>query len=205
VNTIALREYKTTLTLSETQCEVLIGTLLGDGHLELRRREASLKIEQSAAQEAYVQWKYEVFSEWVRKPPKLKVVFDKRTQRVYRKWWFNTLSHQELTEYHRAFYDSRRKRVPLNIALTPRSLAVWFMDDGSRKSHECKGVYFNTQAFDADDLRILQKKLSDTFGIQTTLRGQRVGTQIYVPAEYVTILADVVTPYLVPCMQYKIC
>ena len=151
-----------------------------------------------------MQWKYSVFREWVITPPKLKTVFDQRTQREYRKWWFNTLSHRELTEYHQAFYDDRRKRVPLNIALTPLSLAVWFMDDGSRKSHECKGVYFNTQAFDADDLCILQGQVTGTFGIATTLRRQSDGTQIYVPAKCVAILADVVMPYLAPCMQYKI-
>ncbi len=93
MNTIALREYKQRLTLSLTQREVLIGTLLGDGHLDMRGREAGLKIEHGATQEEYVQWKYSVFSEWVRTPPKLKLVFDGRTKRIYRKWWFNTLSH----------------------------------------------------------------------------------------------------------------
>ena len=47
MNTIALREYKATLTLSETQREVLIGALLGDGHLEMRGREAGLKVDKA--------------------------------------------------------------------------------------------------------------------------------------------------------------
>ncbi len=203
MNTTGLREYKTGLTLSPTQREVLVGTLLGDGHLDMRGREAGLKIEHGAAQAEYVWWKYSVFHDWVRTPPQLKVVFDKRTLRVYRKWWFNTLSHREFTLYRQVFYDGGRKKVPPDVTLTPLSLAVWFMDDGSRKSRQCKGIYFNTQALDADSLSILQTRLTETFGIPTTLRRQSDGTQIYVPAEYAPTLLYVVEPYLIPCMQYK--
>ena len=49
---------------------------------------------------------------------------------------FSTLSHIELEEVRKSFYVNRRKVIPEDLGLTPLAMAVWFMDDGSRKSNQ---------------------------------------------------------------------
>ena len=45
----------------------------------------------------------------------------------------------ELESFRKRFYEDRRKVVPEDLTLTSLSMAVWFMDDGSRKSSQCRG------------------------------------------------------------------
>ena len=59
-----IEKYKSKLSLSKRQKEILIGAILGDGHLEkLYTPELSrLKIEHSYKQKEYVDWFYKEFS-----------------------------------------------------------------------------------------------------------------------------------------------
>ena len=63
MNSLALRNYKASLRMTERQRQILNGMLLGDGHLERQgdAQSARLKIEHSVAQSSYVAWK---FAEW---------------------------------------------------------------------------------------------------------------------------------------------
>src|SRR5439155_655440 len=78
-----------------------------------------------------------------------------------------TVSHEELASYGSLFYRARRKVVPEQIRdiATARTLAYWFMDDGSMKSRQSKGVIFNTQAYDSSDIRRLIDVL-EGFGLE---------------------------------------
>lgn len=55
--------------LSTHQQNVLIGTLLGDGHLERDGRYVRLKIDHAWSQAAYVWWKFEIFRELTLRDP----------------------------------------------------------------------------------------------------------------------------------------
>jgi hypothetical protein len=59
MNTLALRNYKASLTMTDRQEQILTGMLLGDAHLERQRGAVSarIKIEHSLSQSAYVDWK----------------------------------------------------------------------------------------------------------------------------------------------------
>src|SRR5207253_4798337 len=94
---------------------------------------------------------------------------------------FQTVSHEELASYGSLFYRARRKVVPEQIRdiATARTLAYWFMDDGSMKSRQSKGVIFNTQAYDSSDIRRLIDVL-EGFGLEAWERRQSDGIQIYV-------------------------
>ena len=69
-----IEEYKNELSLSKRQKEILIGLILGDGHLEKLYTPTlgRLKIEHSYKQKDYVDWIYNEFRNWVRSKPKLK-------------------------------------------------------------------------------------------------------------------------------------
>ena len=78
--------------LTKQQKAVFIGTLLGDGCLELNGSKVRLRIDHSGKQKGYVEWKYKVFANIAANKPRLVKVLDKRTKRIYQHWRFDTLS-----------------------------------------------------------------------------------------------------------------
>lgn len=146
VRSRAIEAYKTTLRLSDVQREILVGSLLGDACLETQNagRSYRLKIEQGIAHAAYVQHLYVVLRDWVLSPPRSKQVQTRGLTTL--NLAFQTVSHPELSFYGELFYRDRRKIVPDRIGdlLTARGLAYWYMDDGSMKSNQSKGVLSST-------------------------------------------------------------
>lgn len=205
MNSLAIRALRDSLVLTDRQRQLLEGMLLGDAHLERQsgRAVARLKIEHSQSQAAYVDWKYHEWRDWVLTPPSVR----RKTSRPGTQSLnigFSTLSHGELEEVRQRFYPEGRKVVPFDVMVTPLSLAVWFMDDGSRKSRECRGLYLNTQGFSALGVETLREHLRAAYGLRTTQRQQSDGLQIYVPADVVERFVEIVHPHMHPSMCYKL-
>jgi hypothetical protein len=205
MNTLELRKQKASLTMTDRQEQILVGSLLGDAHLERQRGAltARLKIEHSLTQTAYVDWKYREWRDWVRTPPKARVRRN-RLGTSSTNIGFTTLSHDEFERFRLAFYRAHRKVIPVDIQLTPLSMAVWFMDDGSRKSSQCRGLYLNTQSFTPPEVELLRDVMRRDVGVETTVRVQRDGLQIYVPAPSAPILTAFITREMLPSMRYKL-
>ena len=201
----AIEAYKTTLRLSEVQREILVGILLGDACLETQNagRSYRLKIEQGIAHADYVQHLHSVLRDWVLSPPRPKQGQTRGVTTL--NLAFQTVSHTELTKYGELFYRTRRKVVPESIGelLTERGLAYWFMDDGSMKSSESKGVLFNTHAFGFDDVDRLIEVL-EKFGLLARVRRQSDGNQIYVSGASYERFVELVSPYVIEAMRYKV-
>lgn len=206
VHSRAIEKYKTKLKLTSEQREVLVGLLLGDAHLETRNGGSTyrLKIEQSVKHREYVQHLYKLFDEWVRTPPKAKKSSGSDAYRD--NWAFQTLSHGAFRFYGHQFYRDGEKRVPKLIHrwLTPRGLSYWYMDDGSIKSKESKGVIFNTQGFRKSETEILAEVVGSKFGLETSIRRQREGFQIYVSGASYENFVDLVDDHIIDEMRYKI-
>ncbi len=205
MNTLALRKQKASLKMTDRQKQILVGMLLGDAHLERQRGAltARLKIEHSLAQSAYVEWKFREWRDWVRTPPRERVRRN-RLGTYSTNIGFTTLAHVDFEEFRVRFYRERRKVIPIDLELLPLSMAVWFMDDGSRKSSQCRGLYLNTQSFTASEVSLLQAVISRDVGIETTLRRQRDGLQIYIPAPSASDLAAFIANEVLPSMRYKL-
>jgi recombination protein RecA len=201
-----IEAYKRTLKLTDAQRSILVGTLLGDGHLETQngRKTYRLKIEHSSGQQAYSAWLYEQLQNWVRTPLAAK---QKRLgDSVTRHFWFQTLSVVQFRFYGLQFYDAAgRKRVPKMIRrlLTPLALAVWFMDDGSAKSKHHRAVILNTQCFSRREVIRLQQALAQRYGLETTIRTQKDGLQILISGEHARAFKEIVTPFMLPGFSYK--
>jgi LAGLIDADG DNA endonuclease family len=193
------------LTLTERQRQILVGMLLGDAHLERQRGAltARLKIEHCVRQTMYVVWKYTEWRDWVRTPPRVRARRN-RLGTVSTNIGFSTLSHVELEEARLRFYRGHRKVVPTDLELPPLSMAVWFMDDGSRKSSQCRGLYLNTQNFTASEVQLLQAVMLRDVGVETTVRRQRDGLQIYIPAPSASAFTAKITEDVLPSMRYKL-
>lgn len=206
VHSREIEAYKENLKLSSIQREALIGLLLGDAHLETQNmgKTYRLKIEQSEKHQTYVQHLYNLFKEWVLTPPKPKKVTSGNHESI--NWWFQTVSHGALRFYGQQFYVDSRKVVPKLIHkwLSPRGLAYWFMDDGSMKWRKSRAVLLNTQGFSTRDVQRLTNVLMDKFGVEAKLRRQKEGMQILIPGSSLERFVELIDPYLIADMQYKL-
>jgi len=205
-----IESYKQSLKLSDLQRKILIGLLLGDGHLETQNdgRTYRLKIEHSYLQKEYVDWLYRIFKDWVLTPPKEKeqIVLGIK----YNKYYFSTISHGAFRFYAQQFYREKKKVLPELIEkwLSPIAMAIWFMDDGSIKSDRHRALIINTQSFSKPELQTLIGVLDKKFGVKMVLRKQsRKQIEIYqliTTSDSVERFVEIIKPYILPSMGYKL-
>lgn len=182
--------------LTEEQRSILIGTLLGDGTLR-RKINTLLEINHSSKQKEYVFWLYSKFKEFVNTPPKIRINGFNRTS--YR---FTTRSILALNEYYNDFYTTAgKKTIPKNIRLDSLSLAVWFMDDGSKSRN---AVYLNTQQFKLCDQEFLINLLEETFNFKVTLNKDKSYFRLRLSCDSTKSFCTLVSPLLVSSMRYKL-
>ena len=217
-----LSDYKKTLKLSSLQKQTLIGILLGDGCLETQNngRTYRLLIAQSEQHAFYCDHLYSLFSKWVLTPPKIST--HSNGLKVKK---FKTISHSSFRFYGQQFYENlalarfaspglkiqkRRKKLPKLIHrwLSARSLAYWFMDDGSWKSATSFGVILNTQNFKLCEVQTLCQILTHRWNLQCWPRKQKnklkVYYQIYISGRSFKQFLKIIEPYLIDSMRYKL-
>jgi len=87
----------------------------------------------------------------------------------------------------------------------PKSLAVWFMDDGTCDRRQ-GSVLFETQCYGPDDLERLKGALESNFGVKSAVHRSGVGRgrRLYVTVAEAKKLAAVVSPYILPELRYKL-
>ena len=101
----SLRSYSINNSLDETR-EVIVGSLLGDGDIELRGRAINgrFKIIQSTKYKDYFLMLFEIFSQFCSTPPRSYTYLDSRTFRNYSSLTLRTRSLPLFTEYYNLFY-----------------------------------------------------------------------------------------------------
>jgi len=205
MNTIEFNENKKTLKLNDVQRSILVGTLLGDGHLETQNggKTYRLKLEHQIAQRDYLEWIYNQFKEWVRNGIRSRV-----KENGYEYVLFDTCTHSAFRFYGLQFYKERTKHIPKLIEklLDPIALAVWFMDDGSWKSSHHKTFIIHTLGYTKRGLELVQKVLKKKFGLETSLHAQRGKYwRLYIKSESAETFRKLIEPYTsqMPSMQSK--
>ena len=201
-----IEDYKSKLKLTREQRDILVGLMLGDGHLETQNQGKTyrLKIEYAVTRTDYCNHIYESFQEWVLTPPKPRSKNSR--SHLSQNIAFSTLSHGAFRFYAQQFYQDGRKVVPSMIGklLTPRGLAYWFMDDGSMKSKQSMGLIFNTQGFSRREVNKLSELLEVNFQLAASERKQKDGYQIYISGRSYERFMATVGKLIHPSMRYKL-
>lgn len=202
MNSATIERYKKTLKLSEIQKSILVGLLLGDGHLETQNngRTYRLKVEHSARQADYTEWLYEQFKNWI---PGGLYRKDKHDREYL---GFTTLSHGALRFYAQQFYAGGRKRIPPLIKKLVKevSLAVWFMDDGSWKSGKHRTFIIHTLGYSRTDLELARDMLDEKFGVATTVHRQKEKYwRLYILSRSAETFRNIIEPYTRPFMSMR--
>lgn len=95
------------------------------------------------------------------------------------------------------------KVVPEDIKLTPRALAYWYMDDGSKKE-KARAYVLCTDSFTIEGLDILRKEIHKNWGIMVNYHKTEKGNlRLYKPVKYRKIFEDLIKEYLLESMERK--
>lgn len=170
--------------VSKRQDAVIVGGLLGDLHIQktsATTERCRLRICHSMAQREYVDWKHEV----------LRGPFCARTKPPFEtarpgEYLFYTMYMDQFLPYRSEWYMRGelgfRKVVPSNIGdllVDPISLAVWYLDDGSKRS-DCAACRLATQGFTLEENMALVECLRSNFGIEAKVgTWRRAGGELY--------------------------
>lgn len=151
------------LSLTQRQKEILIGTILGDAYIY---KMGKIQVEQSVKQKEYLFWKYQELKTLAyHSLPKRVDRYDRRTGKTYGSYRF--WLRQYFRKWRDLFYEGTLKVFPPTLRLTPLSLAVWYMDDGSYSESMCT---FSTESFSPNSLKCIQSALLRQFGLRTFMR-----------------------------------
>jgi recombination protein RecA len=194
--------------LSGFQWEVLLGGLMGDSALSPSRsgHAARLRFGHGVRQATYADWKASLFAN-------LQV---SRSTNAGGAVFHDVQPLPELAELRQAVYIGGRKVFGHDYLkrLTPLSLAIWYMDDGTF-SLRTKGVQERTrdgsgrsdiciEAMEPTTRARLVDHLADTWGIRPRLI-RRAGKAVLVfPKDETAKLHALVAPFVHPSMQYKL-
>lgn len=191
------------LNLTDRQRAIIIGKILGDGCLEKNGNYTRLKIDQGQKQKNYVFWLYEELSSLVPSKPYKIEVYSRGKRDVH--WRFATYSNPAFDSFRLKFYG-KRKSVPANINQLlnePMSLAVWYMDDGYKRTDR-SGLYLCTSAFSKKDNHLLQVCLERNFGLSTNIHYAGGYPRIHLPAKYAGKFCQIIKPFVLESLSYKL-
>lgn len=189
----------------------LVGNLLGDSWGEKRGNASRFHLHMSSRNVEYLHWLHTFFATQgycsPEKPKMLRQIG--KGGKIYfsykmRTWSFSSLNWlYDLFYYYCPIKNKWIKTIPTNIEtlLTPRSLAIWVMDDGGAAS---AGLGLNTQGFSKQNVEHLQHALKSKFGILTTLHKSGSNFKIYVPKNQCSGFLNIIDPFLLDCMRYKL-
>lgn len=212
--------------LTQTQLEVLEGSLLGDGYLEKTKRakNARFKFKQAKRNLDYVVGVRNDLQDFVtadikkdkaRAPTRIdggKV--SHRLEDWNGKWlhsrFFYTIYHSIFLEQYQRWYGSGMKRVPRDLKLTPRMVAHWLAQNGNNyvdKKNSQKSITLATNAFPYDDQVFLVQRLQDDIGIEATVSKSRPGQfSVRVRSRSYFKFINLMRPFLetYTCLHYKL-
>lgn len=111
------------------------------------------------------------------------------------------------------FLVNNKKHIKDNLIkdhLTPRGLAHWYMDDGSRcyykgkRSNRDMSVVLNTQGFEIEEVNKLINELNNKFSLNSYLSFNKKKPIIYIPNKDYKTLYELINPFILPSMKYKL-
>jgi hypothetical protein len=202
---------------------ILIGLVLGDGHIQNRVRfkdgkyryeQADIRLGHCPAQKEYLEHKVEMLHRiFGGKKPTVREKFYtlKATGKTY-PGFVAEKTNPYFRLLHKWIYENKKKKVTKELLewCDDHTLALLFMDDGSmifnkNKAGEITSLYFRitTQFDNQDEADALLRWLSQ-FGIEAKKFQSKGRWDIGGGTQATLNLVHVIQQYLVPCMMYKI-
>lgn len=187
---------------TQKQKEFLIGTLLGDGSLSKSGNFKRLTMGHNIKQLDYLLWKKEIFANLTNNI--YKQIQTKRNSTIIH---CPTVGHQDFNFFYNLFYNNGKKVIKKELKnyLTPFAMAVWYMDDGSKKPYCMK---ISTEGFTKEENEILQQIILDNFDIRCKVCEYNNRDKKYYYLSFnkrnSIKLCSLINEYIIDSMKYKI-
>lgn len=193
-----------TLTISQTQ--LLLGTMLGDGHMKRHKTGARFSSRHGWGQHDYNLHKYHTLKDFVATPP------SKQKNDGYGAWTsaFSTLVCPAFVSIAELCLNSRGQK-QVNQAwldqITWEGIAWWILDDGSLIGR--RAFHIHTEGFTELEQNLLVEWLqargvSCRVAAVTRTKDQKTYNYILVDGEGTRFLAENIKPFVPASMAYKI-
>lgn len=206
IRTLKRYERNPVYKLFQRQKAYIYGSLLGDGSLKINRlkknRNAYLSIAQTETHKNYVKFQYSIIKDFIN----TKIKLDKRTNRK-NMICFWTISHPIFSRIYKKIYPNGVKTISNHWLkqLTPLSLAIWYMDDGSivQNNHQMR---ISTESFTYQEHLLIQKYLKIRWNILAEIKeSSREGKFVLsFRAKERDKFFKLIKQYIIPEMKYKI-
>lgn len=194
--------------LTPLQAQVLLGKLLGDGSLQMRQWSAAVYYGHKSSQREYLDWTRRALGDLAKATEITRTSGYGAEMAVT---W--TVFNAKIRDRFGSMVESGKKRVPEWVAdaMTPLTIAFWYMDDGSLAHDEDQEdrAMFAVCAFDQTSVAILQRGLQ-RYGIDSVFYTSLNKTsdaehpRLRINSDDAERLFLLIAPYVPPCMQYKL-
>ena len=185
--------YQKKFIVSDYEKSLIIGSVFGDGSID---KDGRMAVGHSMKQSNYCKWKSEKLSgKFVINKPR----YDERTHKTYFSCSF-TKKPSVYTKWLRQELYTPKKRITKESLkyYNDLSLAIHFMDDGSRTTSSYR---IATDCFDIESLNIFNQHCKETFGIHFVIHNSG---RLYLPVKFKGIFQKIIKSYIHPELEYKL-
>lgn len=187
--------------------QLIIGSLLGDGTFEKIENDygnTSLVVAHCMKQEEYIKFKFDLLQRYslVNKIRENAYTDNRFKEPEYHELRFKTRRNPIFTYVRKKCYIDGKKHISFDIIedLDSFGLAIWYMDDGYVTNDSC---IFSTCSFTEQEQELLAYFLLGRFGLHFTVG--RNDNSLYLKSVDFPKFRELVSPYILECMKYKLC
>ena len=207
-----------TVTVQKSELKSIIaGMMLGDGGLFILKhgKNAVLKIQHSIKQEPYLLHKAALLAGLT--SIRVNLIAPKGKKNPNWNIALATKAHPFYTRVHKLVYPGGKKTVNKTWLswLDERGLALWYMDDGTLMksySHNKSGrwriksrhIKLCTCGFTLEENELLKEFLQERFDLKFFIVRSGKYYNLGASPREANKLFEIIRPYIVPCMEYKL-
>lgn len=193
---------------------ILIGSLLGDGHMEKDGQGSKFCFYQKGAHIEYVLWLHRILLEHgycKENLPQVKsrIIRKEGETTIHYYCRFRTYTFSSFNWIYEGFYgkkELRGKVIPSFVEeyLSPIALAIWIMDDGGWINN--RGIKISTNCFSLSEVKFLASILEKKYGLKVAIHSAGATNQyyIYLPKSNLPILIPLIEAHMHPIFLYKL-
>lgn len=199
--------------LSDTELQVIYGSMFGDGTLIKTASGYRLSFCHSEAQLDYLIWKGSLL-------PNLFLAYPSRYENTFHKtatvqYHLHSIHHPQLEEIHNLFYKDGRKTLTRDLLdlFSPLAFAIWYMDDGSYNTNKnSMQATWCTDSLSMDENQLMIDWFKEKHDIEIKLQfcksiGTFGGNETYrlrINRTQVDTFFDLIRPFIHSTMLYKL-
>ena len=200
------KNYRIIMKISSIQKDILTGTILGDGYLQKTGdRNARLRLEHGFKQKEYLLWKVSQLQPFFQGHATYLERVHPITKRTYKYWRHQSQAMPLLGKLRALFYPDGTKHIPdrIKTLLTPRSLAVWYMDDGYYYLRDrCAYLYLGNVT--KEEAEYVANVMNQKFDLEVRVLAKKKGFAIYFSPAQVLKLKAIIHSHVLPYFKYKL-